>query len=138
MRTTPRGTVERTPSTVEQRTTSERVAVAAQTGAREADDRVAGSYFGGKDLAALDDADRETHEIELTGIENARVLRHLAADERTPRVAATAHRDTRHDLVGLLGYELAHRDVVEEEQWLGASAAMSSTDITTQSMPIVS
>ena len=47
------------------------------------------------------------------------MLRHLAAEQRAPRLAA-ALGDTGDELVDLLGDELADRDVVEEEQRLRA------------------
>ena len=68
---------------------------------------------------AIDDADREADDVELTRVEQTGVLRHLAPDERAAGVA-TSLRHPRDDLVDLLGDELAHGDVVEEEQRLGA------------------
>ncbi len=113
------GRVERHARAVEQRGPGERVAVAAQTGTREADDAVAGAHVARQHLAALDDADREADEIELARLHHAGVLRHLAAEQRAARApAALGH--ARDHLLDLFGDELADRDVVEEEQRLGA------------------
>ena len=48
------------------------------------------------------------------------MLGHLSAEQRAPGRSA-ALRDTEDDLVDLLGHELPDRDVVEEEQRLGAA-----------------
>ena len=70
-------------------------------------------------LGAFDHADREADEIELARLHHARMLRHLAAEQRAPGAPASFG-DARDHLVDLLGHELADRDVVEEEQRLGA------------------
>ena len=74
----------------------------------------------GSTSAALDDADREADEVELTRLHAGRdapTSRRRAA--RTARCAAAVG-DAGDDLVDLLGHEPADRDVVEEEQRLGA------------------
>src|SRR5207248_2990632 len=97
----------------------QRVAVAAQAGRRETDEMVAGlDPSAGDDLAALDRADREAHQVELTRLHRPRVLRHLAADQRAPgRLTALGHAFD--ELLDVLGVEATDRDVVEEEQRLG-------------------
>ncbi|GIU89632.1 MAG: hypothetical protein KatS3mg010_0731 [Acidimicrobiia bacterium] len=103
---------------VEQRGACERVAVAAQPGAREPDDAIAGAHPLRQHVRAVDHTDREADEVELAGLHHARVLRHLAAEQRAARLAA-ALGDPGDELVDLLRNELADRDVVEEEQRLG-------------------
>ena len=55
------------------------------------------------------------------GLHGAGVLGHLAADERAARLAATLGHPG-HQLVDVVGVERADRDVVEEEERLGAGA----------------
>ena len=77
--------------------------------------------LAGDEPVALDHADGEADEVELARRHRARVLGHLAADERAPRLpAALGH--ALHELLDLVGVEPADRDVVEEEQRLGALA----------------
>ena len=73
----------------------------------------------GSTLASFGHADREADEVELAGLHDARVLRHLATEQGAARLAA-ALGHARDELVDLLGHERADRDVVEEEQGLGA------------------
>ena len=75
----------------------------------------------GDELVALDDADREADEVELARLHGAGVLGHLAADERAAGLA-TALGDALDQLLDVVGVEAADRDVVEEEQRLGALA----------------
>ena len=72
-------------------------------------------------LVALDHADREADQVELAGLHGAGVLGHLAADQRAAGLAA-ALGHPRDQLLDVVGVELADRDVVEEEQRLGALA----------------
>ena len=85
----------------------------------------------------LDDADGEADEVELARLHGVGVLGHLAAEQRAAGLAAAVG-DARDELVDHLGDELPDGDVVEEEERLGALAAMSSTHMATQSMPMVS
>ena len=103
----------------EQRPARQRVAVAAKTRTRETDDAVAGTHGRGQQTRALHHAYREADEVELARLHDVGVLRHLTAEQRAPR-GATPMGDTGDDLVDDLGHELAHRDVVEEEQRLRA------------------
>ena len=73
----------------------------------------------GRTRHALDDADREADQVELARLHEVGVLGHLAAEQRAPGLPA-AVRDAADDLVDRLGHELADRDVVEEEERLGA------------------
>src|SRR5262245_28269640 len=75
VRAGPGGPIEGASAAIEQRRARERVAVTAQSGTREPDDAVAGTYALRQHLVALDDADRETDEVELTRCEQTRVLR---------------------------------------------------------------
>ena len=77
--------------------------------------------LAGDEPVALDDADREADEVELARLHRAGVLGHLAADQRAAGLAA-ALGDALDELLDLVGVELADRDVVEEEQRLGALA----------------
>ena len=70
---------------------------------------------------ALDDADREADQVELARLHGAGVLGHLAADQRAAGLAA-ALGHALDELLDVVGVELADRDVVEEEQRLGALA----------------
>ena len=94
--------------------------------------------LAGDELIALDDTDREADEIELSRLHRARVFGHLAAHEGAARRSA-AFGDALDELLDVGRIELADRDVVEEEQRLGALAqTRSSTHMATRSMPIVS
>ena len=81
--------VERTTGAIEQRASRQRVAVAAQTRARDADDRVADRHVARQHLLPLDRADHEADEIELARRHQLRVLRHLAAEQRGARPGDT-------------------------------------------------
>ena len=65
--------------------------------------------------------DREADEVELARVHGAGVLGHLAADEGAAGLPAPEG-DALDELLDVVGVELAHRDVVEEEQRLGALA----------------
>src|SRR4051812_19202507 len=71
------------------------------------------------DVAFLDHTDRESREIVLALGVHAGHLRRLAPDEREARLL-TPRRDALYDRRGDRNVELAAREVVEEEQWLGA------------------
>jgi hypothetical protein len=58
---------------------------------------------------------------DLARLHHARMLGHLAADQRAPRDATTLG-DTRHQLLHLVTVELPDRHVVEEEERLRALA----------------
>ena len=75
----------------------------------------------GEQAIALDHAHREADEVELTRFHGTGVLCHLAADERAAGFAAPLCH-TLDELLDVVGVELAHRDVVEEEQRFGALA----------------
>ena len=114
--------VERAAAAVEQHLAGQRVAVGAQAGRRQADEDVAGAdVLAGDEPVALGHADREADEVELAGLHGAGVLGHLAADERAAGLAA-ALGHALDELLDVVGVELADRDVVEEEQRLGALA----------------
>ena len=114
--------VERPPVDLEQRLARQRVAVRAQVGRRQTDQHVAGAHVRASEHAvALDGADGEADEVELARLHRAGVLGHLAADQRAAR-DATAFGDAFDELFDVVGIEPADRDVVEEEQWLGALA----------------
>ena len=107
---------------LEQHPAGQRVAVGAQAGRRQADQHVAGAdVLAGDELVALDHADGEADEVELARVHGAGVLGHLAADERAAGLAA-ALGHALDELLDVVGVELADRDVVEEEQRLGALA----------------
>ena len=72
----------------------------------------------GQDARPLDDSDGKANEVELTRLHDV-VLGHLATDQRTSG-GATAMRDAGHDVRHDLLDQLAGRDVVEEEERLGA------------------
>ena len=77
--------------------------------------------LAGDEPVALGDADGEAHEVELARVHGAGVLGHLAADQRAAGLAAAVG-DALDELLDVVGVELADRDVVEEEQRLGALA----------------
>ena len=73
------------------------------------------------DPRALDDADAAAGQVELVGLEQARVLRRLAADQGRPgHAAAGGH--AADELGDADRVEPADRDVVEEGERLGAAA----------------
>ena len=77
--------------------------------------------LAGDEPIALGDADREAHQVELSWLHGAGVLGHLAADQRAASLpAAVGH--ALDELLDVVGVELADRDVVEEEEGLGALA----------------
>src|SRR5437763_1540965 len=83
------GLMQSAAGAIEQDATSERVPVRAQARRRQPDEDVTGAdVFAGDQQVALDDADGEADEIELTRLHRAGMLSHLAADERAPRRAA--------------------------------------------------
>ena len=86
------GSSSRRPARSSSAATRERVAVAAQPRARDADDAVAGAHVAGQHLGPFDDADRETDEVELARLHHARVLRHLAAEQRAARARGILRR----------------------------------------------
>src|SRR3546814_1489281 len=74
---------------LQQDAAGQRVAVRAQTWGGEADEDVAGlDVLTGDQVVALGGADREAHEVELTGLHRAGVLGHLPADQRAAGLAA--------------------------------------------------
>ena len=77
--------------------------------------------LAGDQAVALGHADREADEVELAGLHGAGVLGHLAADQRAAGLAAAVGHAL-DELLDVVGVELADRDVVEEEQRLGALA----------------
>ena len=73
------------------------------------------------EAVAFGDAHREADEVELAGLHRAGMLGHLAAHQcATGLAAAVGH--ALDQLLDVVGVELADRDVVEEEQRLGALA----------------
>ena len=68
----------------------------------------------------LDDAGRGAGDVVLVGLEQARVLGGLAADEGDPRLLARAG-DAADDGGDALGHDLAGGDVVGHEERLGAA-----------------
>ena len=74
-----------------------------------------------EDAVALGHADGEADQVELARFHGARVLGHLAADQRAAGLAA-ALGHAGDELLDVVGVELADGDVVEEEQRLGAGA----------------
>ena len=81
--------------------------------------------------------DREAREVVFAGRVHARHLGGLAADQRAAGLLA-ALGDALDHVGGDVDVELAAREVVEEEQRLGARTRMSLTLIATRSMPTVS
>ena len=82
-----------------------------------------GSHPLARDEAvALGDADREADEVELARFHRAGMLGHLAADERAARPPGSPATTPATSCLMWSGVELADRDVVEEEQRLGALA----------------
>ena len=77
--------------------------------------------LAGDQLVALDHADGEADQVELAGLHGARVLGHLAADQRAAGLAA-ALGHALDELLDVVGVEPADGDVVEEEERLGALA----------------
>ena len=101
----------------------ERVAVGVQPGRGEADERVAGPGRGAVEQpVALDDADAEAGQVELVGLHQARVLGRLAADERAAGQRGSRRRSPPTSAATRSGIEPPDRDVVEEEERLGAGA----------------
>ncbi len=81
--------------------------------------RSPGRHARGHHLGPLDHADREADQVELAGLHRSRVFGHLAADESAACLAAPLG-NAADQLLDLRRVELADRDVVEEEQGLGA------------------
>ena len=73
-------------------------------------------------LVGLDDADAEPREVELAGCMRPGMLGGLAADERTAGIAAAGGDRPRRAPRPVPGSSTPDRDVVEEEQRLGAAA----------------
>ena len=114
--------VEGPPGPLEQDAPGQRVAVRAQAGRRQADEHVAGlDVLAGDQLVALGHPDREPDEVELARLHGARVLGHLAADQRAAGLAA-ALGHAFDELLDVVGVEPTDRDVVEEEERLGPLA----------------
>ena len=74
---------------------------------------------GRQQLAALGRADREAREVVVVAVIHAGHFRGLAADQRATCLAA-AFGDAADDRRALVRIELAGREIVEEEQRLGA------------------
>ena len=105
---------------LEQHLAGERVAVRPQTGRGETDQHVVAlDVLTGDEPISLDHTHREADEIELPRVHRAGVLGHLAADERAPGLPAPEGHPF-DELLDVVGIELPHRDVVEEEQRFGA------------------
>src|SRR3546814_6862467 len=114
---------------LQQDAAGQRVAVRAQTWGGEADEDVAGlDVLTGDQVVALGGADREAHEVELTGLHRAGVLGHLPADQRAAGLAAAVG-DALDELLDVIGVELADRYVVEEEQRLGARSEEHTSEL---------
>ena len=75
--------------------------------------------MGAEHLVAVDDADAEPGEVVLVGRHHAGVLGGLAADQRAAGLHAAVG-DAGDHLLDVGRVELADRDVVQEEQRLGA------------------
>ena len=91
-----------------------------QAGGGEAEQHVAfDDVVGGQQLAAFGRADREAREVVVVAVIHAGHLRGLAADQRAAGLAA-AFGDAADDRRALVRIELAGREIVEEEQRLGA------------------
>ena len=105
---------------VEHQLAGQRIAVGVQSGGGQADEHVAHLHvFAGEDLFALDGADDEAGEVVFAlGIE-AGHLGGFAADEGAAVVLAGLGQSA-DDFLGDLQFELAHGEVVHEEQRRGA------------------
>ncbi len=96
--------------------------VAAQAGRPQADQRVAGDDgIAGDHLVTFDDADGKTGDVERIGVHRSGVFGHLATDERTTGDLAALHQ-AGHQQLNPVGVETTDRQIVEEEQRLGARA----------------
>ena len=105
---------------VDEHAAHEREAVGVQPARREAEHDVAGRDLRAVDhLGPVDDAHAEAGQVVLVGLHRAGVLGHLAADQRAAGLPA-ALGDAGDDRGDQLAVELADRDVVEEEERLGA------------------
>ena len=106
----------------QQRVPNQREAVRVHPRGGEADQHVPVSHpVRPESQFLLDDPDAEPREVERVFGHHARVLRRLAAQQRTPRPPA-ALGDPRDDRGHALGVDRAHGEVVEEEQGFGAGA----------------
>ncbi len=95
---------------------NQRIAVRMGTAGREADQRVACADLAAvDDLVAFDDTDAETGQIVIAIGVHVGHFRSLAADQRGAGLQA-ALGDTRNDVGGNAGIELAAGEVVEEKQ----------------------
>jgi hypothetical protein len=121
-RTRPRRPVESESGPLQQHPTGQGVAIASQTGREETDDDIPHPHPGGaQGLIAFDRPDGEADQIELAGLHHTGVLGHLPAQQGGTDLAAP---------LGHPGHQIGHlgrvhrpgRDVVEEEQRLGALA----------------
>ncbi len=98
----------------------ERIPVAVQTGRSHRHNSVADPDAArAEHLVGFDHADPEAREVVLVGGHHTGVLGGLATDERAARLHTTV-RDAGDDLLDVLRRQPPDRDVVEEEQRLGA------------------
>ena len=98
----------------------QRVAVGVQAVRGQADDHVPGLHGGAVDeVGLLGDAHAEAGHVELPRAVEAGHLRHLAPHQRAPCLLAAAGHPA-DDLLHLVGHELLHGQVVEEEDGAGA------------------
>jgi hypothetical protein len=87
----------------------------------QADHDVPGRHRGAvDDRVALDDAERESRQVEIVGAVHVRQLGGLAPEQRAPRLAA-ARRHALDDVRHAPGLESPDRDVVEEQDRIGAA-----------------
>ena len=99
----------------------EGVAVGVQAAAREAEDDVArGDALRPEDVGVLDDTRGRSRDVVLVGVEQARVLGRLPADEGDPGLLAGSG-DAGDDRCDALGHDLPRGDVVGHEERLGAA-----------------
>ncbi len=105
---------------VEDELAREGIAVGMQAGGRQGDQRVARlDIFAGKQFFALDGADDETSKIVLTGRIKTGHFGSFTANERAAGFAARAAHAL-DELLDDVGLELAHGEIVEEKERLGA------------------
>ena len=106
----------------EQDLARQRVAVGVQAAGEQADDLIARFDVLGRDHPlALDHANGEAGQVEVVFAVEVGHLRRLAAEQGTARRLA-AGRDAGDELGDEVRLELVNRDVVEEEERLGAAA----------------
>src|SRR5581483_4914738 len=100
--------------------TCQRIPVRVETGARQTEQGIARFHaVGAQDSVFIHDTDDAAGQVVIGRRIHTRHFGGFAADQRALIIAATG-RDARDDLLGDLGLQSSKRDIIEEEEGLGA------------------